>query len=116
MIQPSGLPGLRQATTNPTTAKAAENQNGTEPLLLFMLWWARAASDGSAISSASTTPANTAAMAGEARRMACAGPAAIYAPPMNGTLRRNRSGNVTAADQERIWSRLRARLGYWASA
>jgi hypothetical protein len=33
MIQPSGLPGLRQASTKPTTAKGAETQTGTEPLL-----------------------------------------------------------------------------------
>ena len=31
MIQPSGLPGFRQATTKPTTAKAAETQTGAEP-------------------------------------------------------------------------------------
>ena len=31
MIQPSGLPGLRQASTKPTTANGAETQTGTEP-------------------------------------------------------------------------------------
>src|SRR5579872_856231 len=69
MTQPSGLRGLRRATTNPTRANAAENQTGTEPLLALTLCRARPASGGSAISSASrTAPATAAAVADEAIR------------------------------------------------
>jgi hypothetical protein len=37
MIQPSGLPGLRPATTKPTIAKGAMIQTGSEPPLAFRL-------------------------------------------------------------------------------
>ena len=36
-IQPSGLPGLRQATTKPPTANGTVTHTGTEPLAAFRL-------------------------------------------------------------------------------
>src|SRR5580700_3617815 len=66
MAQPSGLRGFRQATTNPTTPKTAENQTGSEPLLAFTLWCARRARGTSAIIKASTAPPSTSAVVGDA--------------------------------------------------
>ncbi len=37
MSQPSGLPGLRQATTKPTTAPGAVTHTGTEAVAAFRL-------------------------------------------------------------------------------
>ena len=68
MAHPSGLRGLRQATTNPTTPKAAENQTGSEPLLAFTLWCARRARGTSAIIKTSSTPPSTSAVVGDANR------------------------------------------------
>src|SRR6185437_1469362 len=68
MIQPSGLPGFRQATTKPTTANGADTQTGSEPPLAFRLWCARPASGTSAIIKASVTPPRTSAAAGDTSR------------------------------------------------
>ena len=104
MIQPSGLRGLRHATTKPATAKAAEYHTGTEPPVAFTLWRASPESGGSAIINASTTLPSTTAILGDTRRElrlpAFAGPGALRAgrcaPPTNATLAGGRSGNVTA--------------------
>ena len=84
MIQPSGLPGLRQATTRPTTPNGATTQTGTDPPLAFRFWCARPASGTAATTSASSAapPAST---------TACAG----LSLPMQATVRPDRSGNVT---------------------
>jgi hypothetical protein len=102
--QPSGLPGLRQATTKPTAPKAAENQTGAAPPLEFRLWRARLARGTLAAINTSTTPPSTAAVTGDASRKrravtstvcdACALAGGGFTT--NPTLRRDRSGNVTA--------------------
>src|ERR1022692_3215328 len=101
--QPSGLPGIRQATTKPTTPKPAENQTGREPLLASRLWCARPARGTSAITNASTRPPRTSAVTGDARWRRRAPPAVVTAvcpatgstPLTERTLRPDRSGNVT---------------------
>ena len=69
MIQPSGLPGLRQATTRPTTPNGATTQTGTDPPLASRFWCASPASGTAAITSASSAApqASTAACADPAR-------------------------------------------------
>src|SRR5580704_17786859 len=100
MIQPSGLPGLREATTKPTTPRAAEYQTGDEPPLAFRLWCARRASGTSTTTRARMRPPATRAVTDNAdpKRLddVCAGPPLDSATLMGGTLRTDSSGNVTA--------------------
>lgn len=68
MIQPSGLPGRRKASTKPGIASTADAHTGTEPLLAFRLWRASPASGTAAINKASSTMPKTAQAVGAARR------------------------------------------------
>src|SRR5580700_3281650 len=98
MIQPSGLPGFRQATTKPTAAKGAVTQTGTEPP-----WRSGSgAPDGPAAPRRSSMPApghrgplqspvTPSGSGGRRHRSSLAA-----SPPQNATLRPDRSGNVTA--------------------
>src|ERR1700691_4003223 len=103
MIQPSGLPGLREATTKPTTPRAAEYQTGDEPPLAFRLWCARRASGTSTTTRARIRPPATSAVTDDAdpKRLdeVCAGPPLDSATLMSGTLRTDSSGNVTAGPE-----------------
>ncbi|HTX25935.1 MAG TPA: hypothetical protein VME19_02820 [Streptosporangiaceae bacterium] len=88
---------MRQATTKPTTANAAENQTGSEALLASMFCRVRIASGGSAAIIARTRPPSTAADRGEASREPLDRPAAGCSARIDQTLRPDRSGNVTAS-------------------
>ena len=65
MIQPTGLSGLRQASTKPTTANGAVTHTGSEPLLAFRLWCASPASGTAAMNKTSATTPMTAQAAGD---------------------------------------------------
>src|SRR5271170_2123170 len=109
MIQPSGLRGLREATTKPTTPRAAENQTGDEPPLAFRLWCARRASGTSTTTRARIRPPATSAITDDTDRKRPAAAAVIavrrsiqppswagyYGPTVPGTLRQGRECAVS---------------------
>src|SRR5580704_2261285 len=68
MIQPTGLAGLRQASTKPTTANGAVTHTGSEPLAAFRFWCASPASGTAAMNKTSTTTPMAAQAAGDASR------------------------------------------------
>jgi len=69
MIQPSGLAGLRQASTRPTTANAADAHTGTEPLLAFRFCRASPDSGTAAAYRPSSTPPTAMQAARDVSRM-----------------------------------------------
>src|SRR5580693_8643007 len=113
--QPSGLPGLRQATTKPTNPKGTAAHHSPLPVLATTLRRARLAAGQASATRASTTHRAASTVAGEAslsRRVR--GAAAAVARTGTGfpslisrTVRPERSGNVTAGDG----ARTRARVG-----
>src|SRR5580658_9527851 len=82
MIQPSGLPGLREATTKPTTPRAAEYQTGDDP--------------GQAQAAGDQRGHRRQGPEAVGRSGAHRGPAVDPTTLMGGTLRTDSSGNVTA--------------------
>src|SRR6201986_3954336 len=85
MIQPSGLAGLRQASTRPTAANAADTHTGIEPPPAFRFWCASPDSGTAAANKASNAPPMTRQAARDVSRML----------PTTPTVRGERSGNVT---------------------
>src|SRR5580704_13942608 len=114
--QPSGLPGLRQATTKPTTPKGTAAHHSPPPVPATTLRRARLAAGQASAIRASTTHRAASTVAGEAslsRRVR--GAAAVartgtgFPSLISRTVRPERSGNVTAGDGARTRPRVGGR-------